>query len=37
MPHLSPTHYGTSKHVSPYDTNNRVEPPKSPEFKFKPR
>jgi hypothetical protein len=37
MPHLSPTHHKTSKHVSPHDTNNRVEPPKFSGFKFKPR
>jgi hypothetical protein len=35
--HLSPTHHKTSKHFSSRDTNKRVEPPKFPGFKFKPR
>jgi hypothetical protein len=26
MLHVSPTHHETSKHVSPYDTDSRVEP-----------
>jgi hypothetical protein len=37
MSNLSPTNHETSKCVSPHDTNNRVEPLKSPRFKFKPR
>jgi hypothetical protein len=37
MSHLSPAHNETSKRISPHDTNNRVEPLKSPRFKFKPR
>jgi hypothetical protein len=37
MPHLSPTHHETSKCVSPHETDSRVEPPKFPGFKFKPR
>jgi hypothetical protein len=28
MPHLSPTHHKIGKHVSPHETDNRVEPPK---------
>jgi hypothetical protein len=35
MSHLSPTHHETSKHISPQNTNNRVEPPKFLRFKFK--
>jgi hypothetical protein len=35
--HLSPTHHETSKCISPHETDSRVEPPKFPEFKFKPR
>jgi hypothetical protein len=34
MPHLSPTHYETSKHVSPHEIDSRVEPPKFHGFKF---
>jgi hypothetical protein len=37
MLHLSPTHHETSKHISPHEIDSRVEPPKFPEFKFKPR
>jgi hypothetical protein len=37
MLHLSPTHHETRKHVSPHKTDSRVEPPKFPGFKFKPR
>jgi hypothetical protein len=37
MPHLPPTHHETSKHISPHETNSRIEPPKFPVFKFKPR
>jgi hypothetical protein len=37
MPHLSPTHHGTSKHVSPHETDSRLEPPKFSGFKLKPR
>jgi hypothetical protein len=37
VPHLSPTHHVTSKHVSPHQTDSRVEPPKFSGFKFKPR
>jgi hypothetical protein len=37
MPHLSPTHLETSKHISPHEIDNRVEPPKFPRFKFKTR
>jgi hypothetical protein len=37
MPHLSPTHHETSKCVSPHKIDSRVEPPKFPGFKFKPR
>jgi hypothetical protein len=36
MPHLSPAHHEKSKHVSPHNTDNMVEPPKLPGFKFKP-
>jgi hypothetical protein len=35
MPHLSPAHHETSKHDSPHEQDNGVEPPKLPEFKFK--
>jgi hypothetical protein len=37
MRHLSPTHHETSKHISPHETDSRVEPPKFPGLKFKPR
>jgi hypothetical protein len=37
MPHLSPTHHETSKHVSPHETDSRVEPSKFSGFKFKSR
>jgi hypothetical protein len=37
MPHLSPIHHQTRKHISPHETGSRVEPPKFPEFKFKTR
>jgi hypothetical protein len=37
MPHLSPTHHETSKHISPHETDSMIEPPKFPGFKFKPR
>jgi hypothetical protein len=37
MLHLSPIHHETSKHASPHDIYNRLEPKKIPEFKFKPR
>jgi hypothetical protein len=37
MPHLSPTHHETSKHVSPHETDSKVEPPKFLAFKVKPR
>jgi hypothetical protein len=37
MLHLSPAQHKTKKHDSPHEQNNRVEPPKSLEFKFKPR
>jgi hypothetical protein len=36
-PHLSPICHETIKHISPHQTNSRVEPPKFPGFKFKPR
>jgi hypothetical protein len=36
MLHLSPTHHETGKCVSPQETDSWVEPPKFPEFKFKP-
>jgi hypothetical protein len=35
MPHLSPTHHETSKHVSPHEIDSRVEQQKKFEFKFK--
>jgi hypothetical protein len=35
MPHLSPTQHETNKHISPHNANNKIEPSKSPEFKFK--
>jgi hypothetical protein len=35
MPHQSPAHHKTSKHISSHNTDNMVEPRKSPEFKFK--
>jgi hypothetical protein len=37
MPHLSPTHHETSKHISPHKTDGRVKPSKFSRFKFKPR
>jgi hypothetical protein len=37
MLHLSSTHHEISKHVSSHETDSRVEPPKFPGFKFKPR
>jgi hypothetical protein len=37
MSHLLSTHYGTSKHVSPHETDGRVKPLKFLRFKFKPR
>jgi hypothetical protein len=37
MLHLPPTHHKTSKHVFPHEIDSRVEPPKIPGFKFKPR
>jgi hypothetical protein len=37
VPHLSPTRHETSKHVYPHNTDNGVEPPKFPGFKFIPR
>jgi hypothetical protein len=37
MPHLLPTHHEISKHGSPHETDSMIEPPKFPEFKFKPR
>jgi hypothetical protein len=37
MPHLSPTHHETIKHVFPHETYNRVEPTKFLRFKIKPR
>jgi hypothetical protein len=37
MPHLSPIHHEISKYVSPHEIDNRVESPKFPGFKFKPR
>jgi hypothetical protein len=37
MQHLLPTYHETSKRLCPYETDSRVEPPKFPEFKFKPR
>jgi hypothetical protein len=37
MPHLSPTHQETSKCISPHGMDSRVELPKFPKFKFKPR
>jgi hypothetical protein len=35
MPHMSPTHHETTKHVSPHKTDSRIEPPKFFGFKFK--
>jgi hypothetical protein len=35
MPHLSPTHHKTSKHISPYEIDSSVEPLKFPGFKLK--
>jgi hypothetical protein len=37
MLHLSPTHHEASKHISPCQIDSRIEPPKFPRFKFKPR
>jgi hypothetical protein len=36
MPHQSPTHHETSKHISPHETDSRAGPPKFLGFKFKP-
>jgi hypothetical protein len=37
MPHLSLIHHETCKHVSPHETNSKIEPPKFLGFKFKSR